>query len=51
MPNGTLIALFYQLNVLIVPSVAPICLWAWQSRDSELMRGLLQRLPAAGEAP
>lgn len=50
-PNGTLIALFYQLNVLIVPTVAPICLWAWQSRDSELMRGLLQRLPAAGEAP
>lgn len=45
-PNGTVIALFYQLNVLIVPTVAPICLWAWQSRDTELLRGLVRLLPA-----
>ncbi len=50
-PNGTVIALFYQLNVLIVPSVAPICLWAWQSRDTELIRGLLKLLPATEHTP
>lgn len=40
-PNDTFIALFYQLNVLIVPTVAPILLWAFQSRDTPLLRGLL----------
>jgi hypothetical protein len=49
-PNGTFIALFYQLNVLIVPTVAPICLWAWQSRDTHLMRGLLKLLPTPEDA-
>ncbi|TDG15211.1 hypothetical protein E2F43_02970 [Seongchinamella unica] len=44
-PNGTFIALFYQLNVLIVPTVAPILLWAWQSRDTALLRGLLNLPP------
>ena len=44
-PNGTFIALFYQLNVLIVPTVAPILLWAWQSRDTVLVRGLLKLGP------
>ena len=46
-PNPTFLALFYQLNVLIVPTVAPILLWAWQSRDTSLMRGILQLGPAA----
>lgn len=40
-PNGTVIALLYQLNVLIIPTVAPILLWAWQSRETPLMQGLL----------
>lgn len=48
-PNGTFIALFYQLNVLIVPTVAPILLWAWQSRDTALLRGLLN-LPVKPES-
>jgi hypothetical protein len=42
------IALLYQLNVLIVPTVAPILLWAWQSRDTRLVRGMLN-LPAKEE--
>lgn len=46
-PNGTLIALAYQLNVLIVPTVAPIILWAWQSRDTDLVRSTLN----LGEPP
>lgn len=46
-PNGNLIALFYQLNVLIVPTVAPALVWAWQSRDTELLRGVLKLLPAS----
>nr|WP_240732730.1 exosortase H-associated membrane protein [Halioglobus maricola] len=40
-PNGNVIGLFYQLNVLIVPTVAPIGVWAWQSRDTELFQSLL----------
>ncbi|RLQ23603.1 hypothetical protein DWB85_00125 [Seongchinamella sediminis] len=44
-PNDNFIALFYQLNVLIVPTVAPILLWAWQSRETPLMRGLLNLPP------
>lgn len=46
-PNGTLLAIFYQLNVLIVPTVAPICVWAWQSRDTPLLRSLVTLLPAS----
>ncbi|MEH6585137.1 MAG: exosortase H-associated membrane protein [Halioglobus sp.] len=49
-PNPTFIALFYQLNVLIVPTVAPIVLWAWQSRDTQLVRGILNLGPAPEEA-
>jgi hypothetical protein len=44
-PHGALIALFYQLNVLIVPTLAPVCVWAWQSRDTAPMRALLGALP------
>lgn len=49
-PNDNFIALFYQLNVLIVPTVAPISVWAWQSRDTPLMRGLVSLLPATERA-
>ena len=36
-----MIVLAYQLNVLIVPTLAPIAVWAWQSRDSDLFRAVL----------
>ncbi len=45
-PHGNVIALVYQLSVLIVPTVAPIAVWAWQSRDSALFRSVL-----GGEKP
>ncbi|MFK8047586.1 MAG: exosortase H-associated membrane protein [Halioglobus sp.] len=37
LPNGQLIAIFYQLSILIVPPLAPIIIWAWQSRNKPLM--------------
>ncbi|MEP5566938.1 MAG: exosortase H-associated membrane protein [Halioglobus sp.] len=49
-PNATFIALFYQLNVLIVPTVAPIVLWVWQSRDTPLLRDVLNLGAAPEEA-
>ncbi len=45
LPHANLIALAYQLNVLIVPTVAPIALWAWQSRDTSLFLSVLGRAP------
>jgi hypothetical protein len=35
-PDANLIGLLYQLNVLIIPTLAPALLWAWQSRDTPL---------------
>lgn len=49
-PNGNLIALFYQLNVLIVPTIAPISLWIWQNRDTPLLRGIFRSMGREGEA-
>lgn len=40
-PSGAnAIALLYQLNVLVVPTLAPIMLWAWQSRSTPMLRQL-----------
>lgn len=41
LPHGNVIALAYQLNVLIVPTVAPIAVWAWQSRETPLFTSVL----------
>ncbi len=51
MPNGNVIALLYQLNVLIIPTVAPALLWAWQNRDGPLIRGILKLHPRQEEEP
>lgn len=40
-PNAEVIGILYQLNVLIIPTLAPAMLWAWQSRQSPLLRGAL----------
>ncbi len=32
----SLVALYYQLSTLILPVLAPVLVWAWQSRDSTL---------------
>ena len=49
-PDANLIALSYQLSVLIVPTVAPIMLWLWQSRKTVLLRDALRRLDNAAQA-
>lgn len=36
-----IIGLTYQLNTLIVPTLAPIMIWAWQSRGNSLLQQLL----------
>lgn len=38
-PHANVIAILYQLNVLIIPTLAPALLWAWQSRDTPLLAG------------
>lgn len=48
-PHGNVIAIVYQLSVLIVPTVAPIALWAWQSRATELFTSVLNLPPPARE--
>ncbi len=48
-PNANVIALFYQLNVLIIPTIAPIALWLWQNWDTPLLRGVFGREPEAEE--
>ncbi len=35
-PPADLIALTYQFNVLLMPTLAPVCLWIWQLRGSPL---------------
>lgn len=41
LPPNDLIAILYQLNTLILPTLVPVLLWAWQSRDTALIRGLV----------
>ena len=39
-PPADLIALTYQFNVLLMPTLAPVCLWLWQLRGSPLWEAL-----------
>jgi hypothetical protein len=41
-PHPNVIAVLYQLNVLIIPTLAPILIWAWQNREADLFRALPQ---------
>ena len=40
-PHPNLIAVLYQLSILLLPTLAPVLLWAWQSRDTALAREIL----------
>jgi hypothetical protein len=35
-PLGDLIALTYQCNVLLRPTLTPVCLWLWQLQGPSL---------------
>ncbi len=41
MPGADTIAIAYQLNVLLVPTLVPIIIWASQNRQSPLLRAVL----------
>jgi hypothetical protein len=40
-PGSDLIGIGYQLSVLIIPPLLPLLVWAWQSRKTRLLQGLL----------
>ncbi len=40
--GGSIIAMMYQLSTLMVPALAPILVWAWQSRESPMLQKLLK---------
>ena len=42
-----LIALTYQFNVLLMPTLAPVCLWFWQLRGSPLWEALANDIKRA----
>ena len=39
-PPADLLALAYQFNVLLMPTLTPVCLWVWQLRGSPLWEAL-----------
>ena len=39
-PPADLLALVYQFNVLLMPTLTPVCLWVWQLRGSPLWEAL-----------
>ena len=39
-PPADFLALTYQFNVLLMPTLAPVCLWFWQLRGSPLWETL-----------
>ena len=46
-PPADLIALTYQFNVLLMPTLAPVCLWFWQLRGSPLWEALANDIKRA----
>lgn len=46
-PPANLIALTYQFNVLLMPTLAPVCLWFWQLRGSPLWESLASDIKRA----
>lgn len=46
-PPADLLALTYQFNVLLMPTLAPVCLWGWQLRGSPLWEALASDIKRA----
>ena len=49
-PPADVIALTYQFNVLLMPTLAPVCLWLWQLRGSPLWGALAADIKRASSA-
>jgi len=48
-PPADVIAVMYQLNVLIAPTLVPVIIWAWQSREAPLLQDLIGYLTPVGK--
>ena len=46
-PPADLIVLTYQFNALLMPTLAPVCLWFWQLRGSPLWEALANDIKRA----
>lgn len=46
-PGNHVIGISYQFSILIIPCVAPILIWVWQSRESTLFEGVYKLGDAA----
>ena len=46
-PPADFLALTYQFNVLLMPTLAPVCLWLWQLRGSPLWEALAENIRRA----
>jgi hypothetical protein len=42
--TASVIALAYQLSTLMIPPLAPILVWAWQSKESPLLHNFLSKV-------
>jgi hypothetical protein len=49
-PPPDVIALLYQLNVLIIPTLAPVIIWVWQNRSAPLFGALARQSPDENES-
>lgn len=50
-PPADLIAMGYQLNILIIPTLIPALVWVWQSRHTPLLNSLIPSHPDSGKKP
>jgi hypothetical protein len=41
-PGPDVIGIAYQLSSLIIPTLVPVLVWAWQSRETRLLQDLLK---------
>ncbi|MBT4522212.1 MAG: hypothetical protein HOC23_19610 [Halieaceae bacterium] len=46
LPNQEAIAIMYQISTLIIPPLAPVLVWAWQSQTNPKLLALLSDKPA-----
>jgi hypothetical protein len=50
-PGANVIGTLYQFNVLIVPTLVPVMLWVWQSRETDLLRDALGFEDSSPDSP
>ncbi len=48
---ATIIGIMYQFSTLMIPPLAPMLVWAWQSRHSPLLQKLLVKNPQISSTP